>query len=118
MHGEQSRKNHNAKIGFKFDSAYENRTQKTAPDLADERRKDDKNGAPIVNLATNAKAGYEFGSGVNIVCGKIYGDKANFKFNESGGKNSAEKSARSPNREPKSSKNAEFHGMKASSNEH
>ena len=45
-------------------------------------------------------------------------DKANFKFNESGGKNSAEKSARSPNREPKSNKNAEFHGMKASSNEH
>ena len=107
-----------AKIGFKFDSAYENRTQKTAPDLADERRKDDKNGAPIVNLATNAKASYEFGIGVNIVCGKIYGDKANFKFNESGGKNSAEKSARSPNREPKSNKNAEFHGMKASSNEH
>ncbi len=118
MHGEQSRKNHNAKIGFKFDSAYENRTQKTAPDLADERRKDDKNGAPIVNLATNAKAGYEFGSGVNIVCGKIYGDKANFKFDESGGKNSAEKSAHSPNREPKSDKNVEFHGMKASSNEH
>ena len=118
MHGEQSRKNHNAKIGFKFDSAYENRTQKTAPDLADERRKGDKNGAPIVNLATNAKASYEFGIGVNIVCGKIYGDKSNFKFNESGGKNSAEKSARSPNREPKSNKNAEFHGMKASSNEH
>lgn len=118
MHGEQSRKNHNAKIGFKFDSAYENRTQKTAPDLADERRKGDKNGAPIANLATNAKASYEFSSGVNIVCGKIYGDKANFKFDESGGKNSAEKSARSPNREPKSNKNAEFHGMKASSNEH
>ena len=118
MHGEQSRKNHNAKIGFKFDSAYENRTQKTAPDLADERRKGDKNGAPIVNLATNAKASYEFGIGVNIVCGKIYGDKSNFKFNESGGKNSGEKSARSPNREPKSNKNAEFHGMKASSNEH
>ena len=118
MHGEQSRKNHNAKIGFKFNSAYENRTQKTAPDLADERRKGDKNGAPIANLATNAKASYEFSSGVNIVCGKIYGDKANFKFNESGGKNSAEKSVRSPNREPKSSKNAEFHGMKASSNEH
>ena len=118
MHGEQSRKNHNAKIGFKFNSAYENRTQKTAPDLADERRKDDKNGAPIANLATNAKASYEFGIGVNIVCGKIYGDKANFKFDESGGKNSAEKSARSPNREPKSNKNAEFHGMKASSNEH
>ena len=118
MHGEQSRENHNAKIGFKFDSAYENRTQKTAPDLADERRKDDKNGAPIVNLATNAKASRKFGSGVNIVCGKIYGDKANFKFDGSGGKNSAEKSARSPNREPKSSKNAEFHGMKASSNEH
>lgn len=118
MHGEQSRKNHNAKIGFKFDSAYENRTQKTAPDLADERRKGDKNGAPIANLATNAKASYEFSSGVNIVCGKIYGDKANFKFNESGGKNSAEKSAHSPNREPKSNKNAEFHGMKASSNEH
>ena len=118
MHGEQSRENHNAKIGFKFDSAYENRTLKTAPDLADERRKGDKNGAPIVNLATNAKASYEFSSGVNIVCGKIYGDKANFKFNESGGKNSAEKSARSPNREPKSDKNAEFHGMKASSNEH
>ena len=114
MHGEQSRENHNAKIGFKFDSAYENRSLKTAPDLADERRKGDKNGAPIVNLATNAKASYEFGSGVNIVCGKIYGDKANFKFNESG----AEKSARSPNREPKSNKNAEFHGMKASSNEH
>lgn len=118
MHGEQSRKNHNAKIGFKFDSAYENRTQKTAPDLADERRKGDKNGAPIANLATNAKASYEFSSGVNIVCGKIYGDKANFKFDESGGKNSAEKSARSPNRETKSDKNAEFHGMKASSNEH
>ena len=118
MHGEQSRENHNAKIGFKFDSAYENRTLKTAPDLADERRKGDKNGAPIANLATNAKARYEFGSGVNIVCGKIYGDKADFKFNESGGKNSAEKSARSPNREPKSNKNAEFHGMKASSNEH
>lgn len=49
---------------------------------------------------------------------EIYGDKSNFKFNESGGKNSAEKSARSPNREPKSDKNAEFHGMKASSNEH
>lgn len=118
MHGEQSRENHNAKIGFKFDSAYENHTLKTAPDLADERRKGDENGAPIANLATNAKASYEFSSGVNIVCGKIYGDKANFKFNESGGKNSAEKSVRSPNREPKSSKNAEFHGMKASSNEH
>ena len=68
--------------------------------------------------ATNAKASRKFGSGVNIVCGKIYGDKSNFKFNESGGKNSAEKSARSPNREPKSDKNVEFHGMKASSNEH
>lgn len=118
MHGEQSRENHNAKIGFKFDSAYENRTQKTARNLIDERRKGDKNGASIANLATNAKASRKFGSGVNIVCGKIYGDKSNFKFNESGGKNSAEKSARSPNREPKSNKNAEFHGMKASSNEH
>ena len=118
MHGEQSRENHNAKIGFKFDSAYENRTLKTARNLIDERRKGDKNGASIANLATNAKASRKFGSGVNIVCGKIYGDKSNFKFNESGGKNSAEKSARSPNREPKSDKNAEFHGMKASSNEH
>ena len=118
MHGEQSRENHNAKIGFKFDSAYENRTQKTARNLIDERRKGDKNGASIANLATNAKASRKFGSGVNIVCCKIYGDKSNFKFNESGGKNSAEKSARSPNREPKSNKNAEFHGMKASSNEH
>ena len=118
MHGEQNRENHNAKISFKFDGAYENRTLKTAPDLTYERRKGDENGASIANLATNAKASRKFGSGVNIVCGKIYGNKANFKFNESGGKNSAEKSALNPNREPKSDKNAEFHGMKASSNEH
>ena len=80
MHGEQSRENHNAKIGFKFDSAYENRTQKTARNLIDERRKGDKNGASIANLATNAKASRKFGSGVNIVCCKIYGDKSNLNL--------------------------------------